>query len=511
MSRTNRRRPFLKPMKITRRITLLYGLIFSASLLLISGFMILNVSLLQQYDARKEITGVLTAVEEFLFQGSEMDETTLSLLVQDDHIEVRVYDLDADVVYSHLGEDDVFFKEINEPWGPGEKRTYDAETIISAIKNMSIEGYHVHEQKERGNNGREYVLEDRLNRQVMLTTSWIQVEDKIYYLEVFRLIDMSNTVRRGFISKLIMADLIGILGSVLIGAYISRRVLRPVEQIRMAAERITGEDLSRRIDEDGPNDEMMELTVTFNSMIDRLEGSFQRQNQFVSDASHELRTPIAVIQGYANLINRWGKSDPDILQESIDSILTETEHMSELIKRLLLLAKSDQNKITVQKEKICLNESVQEIMKELSLLHANQEVVLKEQERVYIWANSEYMKQLLWIHVENALKYGDENGRITISVWADDAFAYISVQDTGQGISKEDLPHIFDRFYRADKSRNKEISGTGLGLSIAHWIVESHEGDVFVESVQGEGTIFTNRFKILCRDERAGEEPNKKV
>ena len=144
-------------------------------------------------------------------------------------------------------------------------------------------------------------------------------------------------------------------------------MLKPVEEIQQTAERISIEDLSQRIDTSGPDDEMKELAETFNSMISRLENSFQKQNQFISDASHELRTPISVIQGYANLINRWGKSDPTVLEESIQSILAETEHMSQLIKKLLFLAKSDQNRIPVQKEQFCLNELVKEVVKEMEI------------------------------------------------------------------------------------------------------------------------------------------------
>jgi signal transduction histidine kinase len=239
-------------------------------------------------------------------------------------------------------------------------------------------------------------------------------------------------------------------------------------------------------------------------MIDRLESSFQRQNQFVSDASHELRTPISVIQGYANLINRWGKSDPDILQESIDSILSETEHMSALIRKLLFLAKGDQNRMLVQKKLVSLNEIAGEIVKELEILEVHREILFEEKDKVEIWGDPDLIKQLLWIHAENALKYTKDGGLITVRVWKDKKNAYVSVSDNGAGISQEHLPRIFDRFYRVDQSRNKGISGTGLGLSIAKWIADSHFGYISVESKEGEGTTFVNSFALCSKLKKEG-------
>ena len=152
--------------------------------------------------------------------------------------------------------------------------------------------------------------------------------------------------------RLFYVNILGIILAALMGSYISNVMLKPIRKIKETAKRISVEDLSQRIEIDGPDDEIKELSVTFNSMIDRLEESFEQQSRFVSDASHELRTPISVINGYANLINRWGKDDPEILQEAVNNILEETDHMSVMIKNLLFLAKSDQNRNHVQRSRI---------------------------------------------------------------------------------------------------------------------------------------------------------------
>lgn len=495
-------------MAIARKITLLYGGIFSFSLLVISLFMTLNIAAIQQHSTRRELTRTIDNIEAYLRRGGQLSDEKLQELLDNKYVEVSVYCYGENkLYYSHLGEVPSFIQspddEIPNP-SPLEIENIGAVPFYELEEqDLAAEGFRINVQKQQSaGNGIEYILENEKNQQFMLVSAGMNGENGPYRVEAFKLIDINSSFIRGFVLKLATIDFFGVFCAFLIGRYISRRMLQPVEAIRQAAERITIEDLSQRIDTDGPEDEMKELTVTFNSMIGRLENAFQRQNQFVSDASHELRTPISVIQGYANLINRWGKSDPEILQESLDSILSETEHMSALIRKLLFLAKGDQNRMLVQKERMFLNEIAGEIVKELEVLEVDRKIVLQEDGQVEIYADSDLMKQLLWIHAENALKYTQSGGTITIRVWKDKKFGYVSVKDDGTGIAQEDLAKIFDRFYRVDKSRNKEISGTGLGLSIAKWIVDSHDGTVSVESADGEGTTFINRFSLYVTDKK---------
>lgn len=365
--------------------------------------------------------------------------------------------------------------------------------------------YHIRSLKELGINRQEFILEGPGDQKFMLLSTQYKNEGDKYQIQVFKQLNGNQYFMQSFLWKMLIADFIGIFCAFLAGRYISRRVLKPMEQIRTTAERISIEDLTQRIDLDGPDDEMKELTITFNSMIDRLEKAFHRQNQFVSDASHELRTPISVIQGYASLVNRWGKSNPDVLQESIDSILSETEHMKELINNLLFLAKSDQNRMHAKRVRMCLNDVAQEIVKELDLLQQDRQITYEETEQVEINGDGDLIKQLLWIHGENALKYTTDGGKIHIKVWKDKKYAYVSITDDGMGIAEEEQSKIFDRFYREDKSRNKEISGTGLGLSIAKWIVSSHDGAILVESKRGEGATFIDCFPLWAEPEAKKE------
>ena len=405
---------------------------------------------------------------------------------------------------SHVGEIPAFIKQppqlMNE--NNGSNSLWDG--ILNKeemIEELPKTEYHIRSLKELGVNRQEFILEGPGNQKFMLLSTQYKKDGDKYQIQAFKQLNGNQYFIQSFLWKMIIADFIGIFCAFLAGRYISRRVLKPVEQIRTTAERISIEDLTQRIDLDGPDDEMKELTITFNSMIDRLEKAFHRQNQFVSDASHELRTPISVIQGYASLINRWGKSNPDVLQESIDSILGETEHMKELINNLLFLAKSDQNRMHAKRSRMCLNDVAQEIVKELDLLQQDRQITYEEAEQVEINGDSDLIKQLLWIHGENALKYTTNGGKIHIKVWKDKKYAYVSVADDGMGIAEEEQSKIFDRFYREDKSRNKEISGTGLGLSIAKWIVSSHDGAILVESKRGEGATFIDRFPLWAEPE----------
>ena len=494
-------------MAIAKRITLLYGGIFTLTLLFLSGFMLLNISSMHQSTMRRELVNSTQEVQLYLDDGKMLSDAALSAMLEDSYVEVSVFDYGQNQMYHSVPGDIppfILHPETGEQKKYGmdlEKEKPDPPYLREKV--LKDTGFEISVKRENKNGNLEYILESEQDQQFMLLSTHYKTENGLYRIQAFHMLADGGYMIWNFMSKLLIVDMIGILGAFLIGQYISRRMLKPVAVIREAAERISIEDLSQRISTEGPDDEMKELTETFNSMIDRLDNSFQKQNQFISDASHELRTPISVIQGYANLINRWGKSDPDILQESIDSILSETDHMSALIRQLLFLAKSDQNRLSVQKAQMSLNEVAAELVREMEVLDVNPKVTFTEEDAVEIFADYNLIKQLLWIHGENALKYSGEEGEVEVKVWKDKKFGYVSVKDHGIGIAEEDIPKIFDRFYRVDKSRNKEISGTGLGLAIAKWIVDSHDGEIIVESKVGEGTTFINKFRLFVPEGKA--------
>lgn len=506
MSRKNK--GIFSSLTIAHKTTMMYGGIFSLSLLIISFFVLINVTTIEQNNAKEEIVKIVKNIDDYIKESGSLSQESLESILENKYVEVNVIDVKNHKVYQNsVGELPPFIRQMPLQHSPEKIEEWEKQEY-SRPQEWERKGFKVSMTKAPHIGDKEYFITDKEDgKEFVLVEKEIRFKENYYLVQAFKMLPNNDYYFHTFAFRLLLIDILGIFLSFLIGRYISRRMLKSVGEIQKTAERISIEDLSQRIDTSGPDDEMKELAETFNSMISRLENSFQKQNQFISDASHELRTPISVIQGYANLINRWGKSDPTVLEESIQSILAETDHMSQLIKKLLFLAKSDQNRITVQKEQFSLNELVKEIVKEMSLTTEEQrKVIIEEQKEVEVYADSSMVKQLLWIHCENALKYTKNDNVITFHIYEKDGYGYVDVQDNGVGMAQEDVGRIFDRFYRADKSRNKEIPGTGLGLSIAKWIAESNEGNISVESEIGKGTIFHNGFPLQKKKVQKGKE-----
>ncbi len=293
---------------------------------------------------------------------------------------------------------------------------------------------------------------------------------------------------QGLVACLILAFALALLLMIMIGARTSRRMLRPINTMTRTARLISAGDLETRLDVVDSHDELKELAVTFNEMLDRIQTSFEKQEIFVSDASHELRTPISVIQGYANLLQRWGKDDQAVLEESLAAIKNESDYMKELVEKLLFLASADKKQQHLQTELFALDELAAEVLKESSLIDSGHIISGKISDIVMVDGDRALIKQALRIFVDNSIKYTPPGGSIMINCSIDRMRALIAIEDSGIGISADDLPLIFDRFYKVDKSRTRESGGVGLGLSIARWIIEQHQGEMTVESVKGKGT-----------------------
>lgn len=277
---------------------------------------------------------------------------------------------------------------------------------------------------------------------------------------------------------------------------ISERHLKPIKVMNEKINDISSSNLSTRLDISGTKDELKDLASTFNSMINDIELGYDRQRQFVSDASHELRTPIAVIKGYGNMLKRWGKDDPEILEESIQAIIDETENMHSLVESLLFIARNDKNTLKMEKTRFNAGELIEDIVKETSMIDKTHEIRSDIQYHGEIFGAEDKLKQALRVFVDNSIKYTPDGGYIQISLRESEREILVTIKDNGIGISKEDLPKIFERFYRADKSRTKlgdsgKTGGTGLGLAIAKIIIDQHNGHLHVDSELNVGTNLT--------------------
>ena len=303
-----------------------------------------------------------------------------------------------------------------------------------------------------------------------------------------------------------------------------RRTLRPIQDLAAAASRlgssmspeelqalagkldeINASHLDRRIPVTGTQKELKTLAQAINAMLDRINEAYRSQSRFVSDASHELRTPIAVIQGYASLLDRWGKDDPATRQEAIDAIRQEADSMKALVEQLLFLARGDNDSVRFQPQLCDLTELAAEVLRETEMLDQTHHFAAKWLCAVPVVADEALIKQALRILVDNAVKYTPAEGRISLSVEGKDGLARLTVADEVQGIDKDSLPHVFDRFYRTDESRARQTGGTGLGLSIAKWIADRHNGWFEVVSWPGVGTRFT---LVLPLDPMASAPPS---
>jgi signal transduction histidine kinase len=249
-------------------------------------------------------------------------------------------------------------------------------------------------------------------------------------------------------------------------------------------------------------DELGQLTTTFNLTLERLERLFVAQRRFVADVSHELRTPLTTIQGNLDLIKRVG---PD--ETSLEAIESEVKRMTRLVGDLLMLAQADSGRLPLHEEPVELGTLALEVYRQAKVLAVDVELKLGAVEAVRVMGDPDRLKQLLLNLVTNALKYTPSGGKVSIAVKQEAGDALMIVADTGTGIPKEDIPYIFDRFYRVDKARARQMGGSGLGLSIAQWIAEVHRGRIRVESELGKGSIFT--VQIPSIDVVAPPEPSR--
>ena len=273
---------------------------------------------------------------------------------------------------------------------------------------------------------------------------------------------------------------------------LNKRVLAPIREIAAMAETLSESNLSNRINIAGTKNELKDLATVINRMLDRIEHSYNSQKQFVSDASHELRTPISVIRGYTDMLKRWGKDDPEVLEEGITAISQETESMKDLVESLLFLARHDKKTLMMEMSAFDPSEMIREIQKEETMVHAGYHFEAGILDRMTIHADRNMMKQVVRILCDNAVKYSEPGAPIILSCEnKPDGYCCLSVRDEGEGISQEELPKIFDRFYRSDKARKSETSGHGLGLSIARIIVVAHNGKIKVQSKVGCGSVFS--------------------
>ncbi len=310
-----------------------------------------------------------------------------------------------------------------------------------------------------------------------------------------------DALRADMLSYLVILSGLAVLLAGMFGLIIGSRALSPLARVTETALQITrADDLSRRIPTQGiVDDEVGKLITAFNDTMGRLDKLFATQRRFVADIGHELRTPLTVIRGNLDLMHRLGKYD----DQSLHSIELEVDRLGRLVEDLLILAQAESGKLPMDRRRVELDTLLLEVFNQAHVL-AGERVKLEigKIDQVIVCGDHDRLKQVALNLVANAIKYTGEGGKVVVNLSKQEGQAYFSVKDTGAGIPVADQPHVFERFYRGDKSRSrgKDGAGFGLGLSIAYWIVRNHGGDIEVKSKLNRGSTFTVRLPLADKD-----------
>lgn len=320
----------------------------------------------------------------------------------------------------------------------------------------------------------------------------IALDKGVYHIQVAtRMEEFDEALRRFLRRLLIFAPLALVLASAL-GYWISRKALAPVDHIILAAQQISARNLSARLSVPSSGDELQRLAETLNHMLKRIERALERITRFSADASHELRTPIAVMRTRVELALRRPRTVVES-QQTLEQLHVELIRASALLDNLMLLARADSGAEHLHIAPANLEDTLEDALAQVMPLADEKRVLLRSalsDNPIWIPADRQLLQRLFLILIENAVKYTPTAGQVSVAVVTTYGTAIVSVQDTGIGIADDDLPHIFDRFYRADKARSRQLGGAGLGLSIGRWIAEAHGGSIQVESRYGSGSTF---------------------
>ncbi|MBS4173132.1 HAMP domain-containing histidine kinase [Bacillus sp. FJAT-49736] len=313
------------------------------------------------------------------------------------------------------------------------------------------------------------------------------------YIEV---IDPLTRYHQMMTSLFIVMSILGAVSLLLsgfIGFLMAKHFLKPLKKLSDKMRSIRNKGFQERMEPSSSQDEMGELTNIFNEMMERIEKTFNQQKQFVEDASHELRTPVQIMEGHLNLLNRWGKNDPDILNESLQASLQELGRMKNLVQELLDLSKLDQAERKSSDQNTVIINALNRILKNFELIHEDFDFFLHydKLDSAMIKVSENHFEQMMIILLDNAVKYSDKVKKVDIIVEQSNDLLKITVKDYGVGIPEQDLPRIFHRFYRVDKARSRAKGGNGLGLAIAKKLIEEYAGSIEASSIVGEGTSIT--------------------
>jgi signal transduction histidine kinase len=454
-------------MSLRLRLTLLYSTLMGAILLVISAAVTLTSTslLLKQIDDTLAAAGQVV-IEKITF--NELGKIAVRIKSTDINSDVymQIWGLDGGL-QSSLGSLKNF-----------EKTPFDSNSLRKekpSYQDLTGPGWHIR----------------------VLSVPLVQNGHKIAVLQLATKLDVVDTAKKNLTDILFIIWMVAVLFSGMAVWVTIGQTIKPLGAITQTVEQINrADDLSRRIPYSGSeDDEIGSMVSTFNQTLERLETLFTSQQRLLADVSHELRTPLTVIKGNVDLMRRMKSLDT----ESLTSIDQEAGRLTRLVGGLLLLAQAESGKLTLAMQKVELDLLVTEVFQEMSVLASNKvHLHLNEIDQVYVNGDRDRLKQVFINLTANSIQYTPAGGDVFLSLQQVKDQARVIVRDTGPGIPAEDLPHIFERFYRAEKSRTRgKSTGFGLGLSIVNWIVEKHGGRIEVDSHEGKGTTFAVWLPLL--------------
>ena len=358
----------------------------------------------------------------------------------------------------------------------------------------------------RANAGPHDVQTDR-GRLRLLTSVISPTPGEVYLVQVGELLTSVDATLAGFDRLLLWRILAGLALAAVAGRWLAGRALAPLSRLAVATQGIGIKNLAARLSVRGANDELDQVARAFNHALARVELSVGEMRQFSAALAHELRTPVAILRGEAELALRPSSSDEDLRQVLMRQI-DEFDRLTRLINQILTLARAEGGEIKMADQSVDLVGLSASVAEQIEPVAAVQGITLacEVADGVMVNGDAGWLERLLLILLDNAIKFTPEGGRISVTFSCAKGLAHVAVTDTGMGISPDALPHLFERFYRADPARSRQTQGAGLGLALAKWIAERHRGTIDVKSQPGEGSTFTVSLPALPG---RGNEPDR--
>lgn len=473
-----------KPLKLYHRIVLFF--ILGLTLVLIISF--LMVFFFSQQLILNESEGTMVRFNNYVVNIIEENRLDLLNAPSDERLKII-----SEKLYPYIKDNSLIAYRISD----NEGHLYQSSELLNDIlisgnlDSYDIKSFAFSYEDNDANNEMIAVDAFRYNQieYYYLGSYYLLGDGNTIYIQIIKNLNDSYIFMRTLLMLMVGISILGLIAIVFIGIYGTKSSLKPLIEISETAKNITEHNLNIRMEETGNKDELDQLIISLNQMIGKLESAFDAQKRFVSDASHELRIPLTVIQGYIDILADWGKNEPQLRDESIESIRDEIQGMKKMVEELLLIARIENNYFRENFELLDLSCLLEKIFFECSMIDPDHEYIMESCETAYVLGNEGLLIQALRGIIDNSRKYTRSGGRITLNCKNRDLINnVITIQDTGIGIPPFELEKIKDRFYRISPDRSRSTGGSGLGLSIIDSIVTIHNGKLIIESQFSEGT-----------------------